>query len=374
MATSNINRIARGSFNFKPWVAAKNTSEIVNSYVEKIYKQIPNDFKNDLMKTRVGAPKTENRFPFRKVVLEKFTIPIINNKPISKLRSNGYRSPAMTARNSFVTPPKKLLNKTPNFKIYARCRYTSSVASSKSSVVRSKPIPNNDEEYRKKIYTPAKGMQFQTFRGIEVLPSTNTKYYDNSIISKYTAPMRLFNEVNTKSKTIEVSNTICNDLMFINDVLKKRICLRKQKPPSVEQLEKCKQELSFKGWNHPSIESYNKLKTAPVLKMPRKYNESTALRKSNIKLQTSGSYRYKGYNAIPIPETKKEIIPHEPLSSYPREGIKFKGSKIGDQLSTKRSEIKSYNPREALDFVCLSRAEKRERGRNQKKLQGNLRF
>ncbi|XP_055837225.1 uncharacterized protein LOC129905710 [Episyrphus balteatus] len=274
MATTNFNKIVRGgNLNFKPWIAAKNTTEIVNGYVQKFYKQTPDNFKNDLKKPRpMAASKIQNEFPLRKFVPEKFTIPIISNKPTSKLRSNGYRSPPMTVKNSFIAPPKKLL-KTPNFKIYARRRYASSISSSKSSFIRNKV--NSNDEYRKKIYSPAQEFHYPTPRGTKDL--LNTKYTETS--------KKLFNETYNRTKTSEVSKAICKNLMSIDELLKKKLCIVKQKPAIVEPLEIPKEnvlKLSFKDCNHPSIEHFKKLTAIPYIKKPEKWSN----RSSNLVLSS----------------------------------------------------------------------------------------
>ncbi|XP_055904637.1 uncharacterized protein LOC129940353 [Eupeodes corollae] len=377
MATT-VNKIARGNLNFKPWIAAKNTTEIVNSYVQQLYRKSPDNFKNDLYKPRVVAGKSENRVPFQKVILEKINIPIISNKPSSKLRSNGYRSPAITRKNSFVNSTKKLL-KTPNFKIYPKRRYASSVSSSKSNDIRNKL--NIQEEYRRKIYKPVQSSQ--RIREIEsLIPKTN--YY-----GQY-------------AKKIDDSPTICTDLMSVDDVLKKKICPIKKKVPSGE-LETPKEDswnLSFKGWNNPSIEHYNKLMTIPIIRKPengKNENYVSGLspfrllpikakipnfgippKKQNPRLQSPGSSYSKRFNLNPaVTSTKTRRTEKDQCLDFDNLGgvsSRFNNLKIASKGKSEQKYQKSSDLKNDLDFVCLSRAEQSIRQRNQRGFLGNFRL
>ncbi|XP_067636911.1 uncharacterized protein [Eurosta solidaginis] len=283
MTSSNINKIVRSSnITLKPWILSKNTSEIVNTCIQKIYKQSQNSFKNDPTKV-VATSKPENKAPIRALrSQERDRIPNsinvsrtkkgttaapnaigngagggasgVNGMPAAAAATAGTgeslaNNAAANNRRSAVanlTAQRKLLKSSPNYKIYSSRRFGSSASSSNASIFR-----RNDERRRSTTQTAQLNYLLRTFA-----TQIGTRKPLTSILPKFMVQARnqhietrTVNEL--PSHMAQTATAIQRDLMPINSALKDRIAMGRSRMNKVSAMQKPKNADPLNGWHHP---------------------------------------------------------------------------------------------------------------------------
>ncbi|XP_053947614.1 uncharacterized protein LOC128856341 [Anastrepha ludens] len=276
MTSSNINKIVRSNIVLKPWILSKNTTEIVNTCIQKIYKQTQNNFKNEPTATSKAAPpKPENKGPLRALrSQERDRVPLSTNTSRTKSgtaasnpKAAGGNVAATTSKNGVVSErlasnaaengrrsaianlaaQRKLLKSSPNYKIYSSRRFGSSASSSNASIFR-----RSDERRRSKTQTAQLNYLLRTYATQLNARNTLSK---QSVLPKFMVPAR---NQHMQSRTLDVTPThvvhltsaIQRDLMPIDSEIKDRIALGRPRL-SKSSAQKAKSQDPMNGWHHP---------------------------------------------------------------------------------------------------------------------------
>ncbi|XP_018801559.1 PREDICTED: uncharacterized protein LOC108976741 [Bactrocera latifrons] len=278
MTSSNINKIIRSNITLKPWILSKNTSEIVNTCIQKIYKQSQNNFKND--QNKIAAAKPENRGPIRALKMQERTrVPLSINVTRSKKgpaasNATGTGSAAATAAASggtAINPAgerlasnaaannrrgavanlsahRRLLKSSPNYKIYGSRRFGSSASSSNASIFR-----RNEERRRTSTQTAQLNYLLRTYA---TQAKERKAFATSTIMPKFMVSARnqhMAARATTESlpaHVIQTASAIQRDLMPINSVIKDRIALGRTRSNKMA-LQKPKSQDPMSGWHHP---------------------------------------------------------------------------------------------------------------------------
>ncbi|XP_065366104.1 uncharacterized protein LOC135959039 [Calliphora vicina] len=218
MTRSNFNKIMQANLKLNSKILSKNTNEIVNTCIGKMYKQMPLTFKNGLQQGKIGAAvKSENHGPLKKLkFLDRKCQQTAANKPL-KAKANIYetqmQSNLMSKKPAALTP-RKLLETSSN-KIFNIKRYCSSASSSSGSIFYHK----DDKPSTTRAYHTA---------------STNSldksKQQRSSSLQHKSASLMISNHnqyinsnVDTMQRAMKVSGRMQRDLMAIDELLKTRV-------------------------------------------------------------------------------------------------------------------------------------------------------
>ncbi|XP_017475455.1 PREDICTED: uncharacterized protein LOC108365805 [Rhagoletis zephyria] len=276
MTSSNINKIMRSNITLKPWILSKNTSEIVNACIQKIYKQTQNNFKND--PSKIAAAKPENKGPLRALKSqERVRTPLninvlrakkgaaANNTPgdgnagTAAVNSGGgvvgERLASNAAANSRrgavanLTAQRKLLKSSPNYKIYTSRRFGSSASSSNASIFRRNDVP---QRRRSTTQTAQLNYLLRTYATQLNAPSAFTKQsvLPKFMISARNQHMQSRTEVATPSHVAHLVSAIQRDLLPINTEIKNRIALGRPRMGKLAA-QKATNDDPMSGWHHP---------------------------------------------------------------------------------------------------------------------------
>ncbi|XP_036234387.2 uncharacterized protein [Bactrocera oleae] len=357
MTSSNINKIIRSNITLKPWILSKNTSEIVNTCIQKIYKQSQNNFKND--QNKIAAAKPENRGPIRALKMQERTrIPLSINVTRSKKgaaasNATGTGSAAATAGTSggtAVNPAgerlasnaaannrrgavanlsahRRLLKSSPNYKIYGSRRFGSSASSSNASIFR-----RNEERRRTSTQTAQLNYLLRTYA---TQAKERKAFAMNSIMPKFMVSARnqhMATRTTTESlpaHVIQTASAIQRELMPVNSVIKDRIALGRTRTNKMA-MQKPKSQDPMSGWHHPPSqelfqsrfnqrgianaelqEQYRRMKTANKM---RQFEQLRQMEKRNAILGNVGKKPARQYvleefeNKMKIPSSSKS--PH----------------------------------------------------------------
>ncbi|XP_023294344.2 uncharacterized protein LOC111677459 [Lucilia cuprina] len=220
MTSSNLNKIIRTNLNLNSKILSKNTNEIVNTCIGKLYKQIPMTFKNGLQRNKLATEvKSENYGPVERYkMLERKRQQTTGIKPL-KGNSNVYETQMLCnlmnmSRKPAPLTPRKLL-KTTSYKIFNTKRYCSSVSSSSGSILYRK----EDKQRSMRNYcTPAKS------NVDKVLPkrSVITQHNPAALIMP-TRNQHMSSKLDSMQRAMKVSGQIQKDLMAIDKLLKNRL-------------------------------------------------------------------------------------------------------------------------------------------------------
>ncbi|XP_054086883.1 uncharacterized protein LOC105210553 [Zeugodacus cucurbitae] len=280
MTSSNINKIIRSNITLKPWILSKNTSEIVNTCIQKIYKQSQNNFKND--QNKIAAAKPENRGPLRALKMqERNRVPLSINVTRTKkgaatatanATSTGNAPAAAGASGGTAAAPagerlasnaaannrrgavanlsahRKLLKSSPNYKIYGTRRFGSSASSSNASIFR-----RNEERRRTSTQTAQLNYLLRTY----ATQAKERKAFANAtIMPKFMVSARnqhMSTRVHSESlppHVIQTATAIQRDLMPIDSMIKDRIALGRPRTNKMA-VQKPKNQDPMSGWHHP---------------------------------------------------------------------------------------------------------------------------
>ncbi|XP_075158292.1 uncharacterized protein LOC142231544 [Haematobia irritans] len=236
MTSNNIQKIVQNNLHLNPWLLSKNTNEILNACIQKIYKQRQHAMRKDLKPPKIATERPENKAPIRtfksqqenayspsKIVPQNFQYPakkskvnaspkLNHNRLMQFLDTNDQLNLQIKKKYSVNSNATKKLLKSPNLKIYSSRRCSSSISSSRSSLFR-----RHDEKRRQKQLYPSH-LNFM-LRSIH-----SSQLVDN--ITKYIMPIRnqqMKGNLGSLPEALKVSSSIQNDLMAIDDVLRNRI-------------------------------------------------------------------------------------------------------------------------------------------------------
>uniref|UniRef100_A0A1I8MB54 Uncharacterized protein n=1 Tax=Musca domestica TaxID=7370 RepID=A0A1I8MB54_MUSDO len=270
MTSNNIQKIVQNNFHLNPWVLSKNTNEIVNTYIQKIYKQMPFGFRKDPKPPKIAAERPENKAPIRtfksqqmteehtnRIVPQTMYAPLkksarskptkLNHERLIKIlgtsstQSNQQIRKKSTATINSVFYQKKPL-KSPNLKIYGSRRYGSSASSSRSSLFR-----RNEAKRRQHQSVNQNQMHFMS-------RAYHSGHLHDSI-AKCLMPLRnqqVKGNLGCLPEAMRVSSTIQNDLMAIDEVLRNRISVNGgRKTIDTPQLKMSMENDRLKVWKHP---------------------------------------------------------------------------------------------------------------------------
>uniref|UniRef100_W8C508 Uncharacterized protein n=1 Tax=Ceratitis capitata TaxID=7213 RepID=W8C508_CERCA len=280
MTSSNINKIVRSNITLKPWILSKNTTEIVNTCIQKIYKQSQNNFKND--QTKIAAAKPENKGPIRALkTQERARVPLSINVTRAKKAQNASENagatagtvvggvPASTAAASAtgerlaskaaannrrgavanLSAHRRLLKtSSPNYKIYSSRRFGSSASSSNASIFR-----RNEERRRSTTQTAQLNYLLRTYA---TQMRERAAISGNTLIPKFMVSARnqhmatRVNGANIPPHVLQTSSIIQRELMPINSDVKDRIALGRPRLTKTAP-QKPKSQDPMSGWNHP---------------------------------------------------------------------------------------------------------------------------
>ncbi|XP_013116571.2 uncharacterized protein LOC106093953 [Stomoxys calcitrans] len=274
MTSNNIQKIMQNNLHLNPWMLSKNTNEIVNSYVQKIYKQMPQAFKKD-PKPKVAAERPENKAPirlFKAQQLEEYVphkiVPqlVLNSaKKTSRTKvgnarklchdrlvqllgaNNSYnlqlkKKYSITTHNTAALLENRKFLKSPNLQIYSSRRYGSSASSSRSSLRRRHrhhQSPLKQVNNFLNSYHTGGGQLLDSFVKY-LMPSRNQQMKGN---------------LGSLPEALRISSTIQNELMTLDGITRNRIAMGSHKVKNLT-------ELSFKAsepieidrlrlWKHP---------------------------------------------------------------------------------------------------------------------------
>uniref|UniRef100_A0A1I8NMX1 Uncharacterized protein n=1 Tax=Stomoxys calcitrans TaxID=35570 RepID=A0A1I8NMX1_STOCA len=274
MTSNNIQKIMQNNLHLNPWMLSKNTNEIVNSYVQKIYKQMPQPFKKD-PKPKVAAERPENKAPirlFKAQQLEEY----VPHKIVPQLISNSSKKTSRTkvgnarklshdrlvqllgANNSYNLQPKKKYSittnnaaamlenrkflKSPNLQIYSSRRYGSSASSSRSSLRRRhrhRQSPLKQVNNFLNSYHTGGGQLLDSFVKY-LMPSRNQQMKGN---------------LGSLPEALRISSTIQNELMTLDGITRNRIAMGSHKVNNLTELSlKASEPIEIdrlRLWKHP---------------------------------------------------------------------------------------------------------------------------
>ncbi|XP_011205172.2 uncharacterized protein LOC105227510 [Bactrocera dorsalis] len=358
MTSSNINKIIRSNITLKPWILSKNTSEIVNTCIQKIYKQSQNNFKND--QNKIAAAKPENRGPIRALKMQERTrVPLSINVTRSKkgaaasnaTGTGGAAATAGASGGTGVNPAgerlasnaaannrrgavanlsahRRLLKSSPNYKIYGSRRFGSSASSSNASIFR-----RNEERRRTSTQTAQLNYLLRTYA---TQAKERKAFATNSIMPKFMVSARnqhMAARATTESlpaHVIQTTSAIQRDLMPVNSMIKDRIALGRTRSNKMA-LQKPKSQDPMSGWHHPPSqelfqsrfnqrgiantelqEQYRRMKTASKM---RQFEQLRQMEKRNAILGNVGKKPARQHvleefeNKMKIPTSNKS--PHQ---------------------------------------------------------------
>ncbi|XP_075158220.1 uncharacterized protein LOC142231499 [Haematobia irritans] len=162
MTSSQFN-FMKTKINLNPQILSKNTSEIVNTCIEKLYKEIPNKFRNSLQQYKMASNRKENQGPLRLLkqdqeILRKHQQANAGQiSPKKNSPSNGdevllLKTIMNTSRRRLLAPnyggDKRKLLKSPTYKIYDKRRFGSSASSSSGSILKRQDSKEKQKAYQ----------------------------------------------------------------------------------------------------------------------------------------------------------------------------------------------------------------------------------
>ncbi|KAM7348226.1 uncharacterized protein ACRADG_007641 [Cochliomyia hominivorax] len=254
MTSTNINKFVKSNINIKPWMLSKNTTQIVNNYIQKIYKQMPASFNKDNKVVKVASPRTENMGPLRAFKCQQGQKPVATITPLTtppkksttKLKSaeNLINSLKLSNKNnqqmankfsaSTSVGPNKRFIKSPNYKIYKSHRFGSSASSSRSSIFRK----HDDRKRLKSSYPSQINYLIRSFHNGQFEPT----------YARYLMPARnqqLEASLGSIPDAVKFSLDIQNDLMKIDNFTKNQTLNNKKTNVKLSEPKR------FESWNHP---------------------------------------------------------------------------------------------------------------------------
>ncbi|XP_037809476.1 uncharacterized protein LOC119602175 [Lucilia sericata] len=310
MTSTNINKIVQSNINLKPWMLSKKTNQIVNTCIQKIYKQMPASFNKSTKIAKVSTPRTENKGPLRtyKSQERNTTLNTItptngfvkrsttklkqqNNSLVQTLKNSNKNNQQMASKfaGANLMTNKRLL-KSPNYKIYKSRRFGSSASSSRSSLFR-----RYDERRRQRQNFPTPiNYLIRSFHTSQLEPT----------YARYLMPVRnqqLEANLGSIPDAIKISTNIQNDLMHIDAAMRCKVA----KKSNLKQVERNR----FDVWNHPpSLSRFriNSPKDSPIK------NVSSSLERNMKRTRLTPEHReYARVNVQRMAQMKHPKPPNE---------------------------------------------------------------
>ncbi|XP_073829597.1 uncharacterized protein [Musca autumnalis] len=346
MASNNIQKIVQNNFHLNPWVLSKNTNEIVNTYIQKIYKQMPFSYRKDLKPPKIAAERPENKAPIRtfksqqlaeqqasRIVPQTTTglakksarskPPKLNHERLIQIlgtcnQNNQQIRKKSTSTISSVLAQKKAI-KSPNLKIYGSRRYGSSASSSRSSLFRR----HDDKRQRQRQASHQPQLNIIS----RSMHSSGGGYLLHDSIAKCLMPLRnqhVKANLGSLPEAMRVSSSIQNDLMAIDAVLRKRISVNGGKKEQIEVPEMKHPLLNdrLKAWNHPP----------PLDKFP-----------------------INNLNDLLVKTNQKQLKSHPEKPNHNRMGMSPLNQSSSIDVDFKNSELKEWHRRNRMKKLGLAK-------------------
>ncbi|TMW47347.1 hypothetical protein DOY81_007573 [Sarcophaga bullata] len=218
MNSNNINKIMRSNLHLNSKILSKNTTEILNTCVGKLYKQIPITFQKSLHQGKtLNTTRPENRAPIERLIVQN-RHRYSSMKPI-KTDTNIYEDQMLNRLMSMSKKPNaqlpKKVSKTPGFKIYNSKRYCSSNSSSSGSIFNR----TDDRSRSMRNYHTQTGMSIgKSSAQKSPAKPVNTFSSLTPARNQHMSP-----SVYTWRHALKVSSHIQKDLMSVDEALKSRL-------------------------------------------------------------------------------------------------------------------------------------------------------